>query len=149
MAKKYSLMGLWDTKTMFHFSVVLFFLGGLATLSFYRNNNQEIECGKVKVVTDTTTTTTSTNTNKGTRVFDHQRKLIRITPPSLTKTCDLFSGRWVHDNKSHYPLYKEHECPYLHGDLACRTYGRKDSKYQQWRWQPHGCDFPRSISISH
>ncbi|KAL7582833.1 hypothetical protein Lser_V15G42827 [Lactuca serriola] len=83
---------------------------------------------------------TITKTNK--RVFDHQRRL-KLAPLSLTDTCDLFSGRWVHDNNSHYPLYKEDECPYLLGDLACLTYGRKDSKYQQWRWQPHGCDFPR------
>ncbi|KAK9072972.1 hypothetical protein SSX86_007294 [Deinandra increscens subsp. villosa] len=154
MVKKQSSM-IWDMKTMLHCSIVMFFLGGLATLSFYRNNNLESLTSNVKIVTITTTTiatksntetdtttNTNTNTNQGTQVFDHQRKL-KIAPPSLTETCDLFSGRWVHDNKSHYPLYKDNECPFLHGDLACQTYGRKDSKYQQWRWQPHGCDFPR------
>ncbi|KAI3677671.1 hypothetical protein L6452_36937 [Arctium lappa] len=82
------------------------------------------------------------NTNTNTRVLDHQRRLKIAVPPSLTDTCDLFSGKWVYDNKTHYPLYKEDECPFLNGDLACLTYGRKDSKYQKWRWQPHGCDFP-------
>ncbi|KAJ9545587.1 hypothetical protein OSB04_025294 [Centaurea solstitialis] len=68
---------------------------------------------------------------------------MKIASSSLIDTCDLFSGKWVHDNKGQYPLYKEDECPYLPGDFACLTYGRNDSKFQQWRWQPHGCDFPR------
>lgn len=128
------------------------------TLSFYyRNNNQEAINSKDKVTLSTMTTSKITNDDENTnrititktnkRVFDHQRRL-KLAPLSLTDTCDLFSGRWVHDNNSHYPLYKEDECPYLLGDLACLTYGRKDSKYQQWRWQPHGCDFPRLVSSS-
>ncbi|XP_059639549.1 protein trichome birefringence-like 34 [Cornus florida] len=28
-------------------------------------------------------------------------------------------------------------------DLACEKFGRKDLKYQHWRWQPHDCDIPR------
>ncbi|CAH1445987.1 unnamed protein product [Lactuca virosa] len=128
---------------MFKCSVVMFLIGGLVTLSFYRNNNQEAINSKDKVTLSTMTTSKITNddenknrititkTNK--RVFDHQRRL-KLAPLSLTDTCDLFSGRWVHDNNSHYPLYKEDECPYLLGDLACLTYGRKDSKYQQWRF---------------
>ncbi|KAJ9545176.1 hypothetical protein OSB04_024883 [Centaurea solstitialis] len=149
MGKKHHSKGSWDTKTMFHCSIVMFFLGGVATLTFYRNNsNQEVATtsSNVKITLTTTDTITNpnidTDINSNTQVFDHQRRL-KIAPLSLTDNCDLFSGKWVHDNKSHYPLYKEDECPYLHGDLACLTYGRKDSKFQQWRWQPHGCDFPR------
>ncbi|XP_023749977.2 protein trichome birefringence-like 34 [Lactuca sativa] len=153
MGKKHYSVGLWDIKTMFKCSVVMFLIGGLVTLSFYyRNNNQEAINSKDKVTLSTMTTSKITNDDENTnrititktnkRVFDHQRRL-KLAPLSLTDTCDLFSGRWVHDNNSHYPLYKEDECPYLLGDLACLTYGRKDSKYQQWRWQPHGCDFPR------
>ncbi|GJV10695.1 trichome birefringence-like protein 34 [Tanacetum coccineum] len=166
MGKKHSnLMGLWDMKTIFHCSIVIFFFGGLATLSYNRNIIQEAAISTVRVtqptivITTTETTTipivTETDTettnvkekvaeeaNEGRKVFDHQRRL-KIAPPSITETCDLFSGQWVYDNKSHYPLYREDECSYLHGDLACQTYGRKDSKYQKWRWQPYGCDFPR------
>ncbi|KAJ0520760.1 putative PMR5 domain, PC-Esterase [Helianthus annuus] len=160
MVKKQSSMVL-DMRTMFHCSIVMLFLGGLATLSFYGNYNQELVSSNIEVTLSTTTTTTTitsksnsdttdidtntetnTNTNKAAQVFDHQRRL-KIASPSITETCDFFSGQWVYDNKSHYPLYKEDECPFLHGDLACQTYGRKDSKYQRWRWQPHGCDFPR------
>ncbi|KAI3441417.1 PMR5N domain-containing protein [Psidium guajava] len=63
-------------------------------------------------------------------------------PSTLEKECDLFSGRWVFDNVS-YPLYKEKECKYMSDQLACEKFGREDLRYQQWRWQPHGCDLPR------
>ncbi|KAK6120228.1 hypothetical protein DH2020_045919 [Rehmannia glutinosa] len=56
--------------------------------------------------------------------------------------CDFFSGRWVYDNIS-YPLYKEGKCSFMLNDYGCEKYGRKDLKYQQWRWQPHDCDIPR------
>lgn len=156
MGKKHYSIGLWNMKTLFHCSLVMFLVGGLATLVFYRNNNQVAENGndvKVTLITKTTTTPANENENMNTdtnRIVSDLQRRLKIPPPSLslTDTCDLFSGRWVHDNKSHYPLYKEDECPYLNADLACLTYGRKDSKYQQWRWQPHGCDFPRLVSSS-
>ncbi|KVH94884.1 PC-Esterase [Cynara cardunculus var. scolymus] len=141
MGKKHSSRGLWDMKTMLFCSILMFFLGGLATSCFYRKNHHEAPTSTNVRVTDMNTKYPNANTNTNTQVFGHQRRLKRA-PPSLTDTCDLFSGKWVHDNKSHYPLYKEDECPFLNGDLACLTYGRKDSKYQQWRWQPHDCDFP-------
>ncbi|XP_038702373.1 protein trichome birefringence-like 34 [Tripterygium wilfordii] len=56
--------------------------------------------------------------------------------------CNLFSGKWVFDNTS-YPLYKEKECTFMSNQLACEKFGRKDLKYQNWRWQPHHCDLPR------
>lgn len=67
---------------------------------------------------------------------------------SVVSSCDLFSGKWVYDNKS-YPLYKDRECGFMFDDLACEKYGRKDLEYQRWRWQPHGCDLPRSLSLSY
>lgn len=61
--------------------------------------------------------------------------------------CNLFSGKWVFDNKS-YPLYKEQQCTFMSDQLACEKFGRKDLIYQNWRWQPHQCDLPRSSSLS-
>ncbi|KAJ0983868.1 hypothetical protein J5N97_002224 [Dioscorea zingiberensis] len=58
------------------------------------------------------------------------------------ETCDLFSGKWVFDNSTH-PLYSERECMFMSDQSACEKFGRKDLKYQNWRWQPHGCDLPR------
>ncbi|KAI7749076.1 hypothetical protein M8C21_001602 [Ambrosia artemisiifolia] len=159
-------IGLCGMQTMIHCSLVIFFLGGLATMSYYRNSIQEVASHDITVTLTNTVTNKNvdtrvidhqegashnitvtltnkvTNKNVATRVFDHQEKL-RSPPTSLTGACDLFSGRWVYDDTSHYPLYKERECPFLHDSFACQTYGRKDSKYQHWRWQPHGCEFPR------
>lgn len=66
---------------------------------------------------------------------------------NLLQGCNLFSGKWVFDNKS-YPLYKGQKCQFMLDDFACDKFGRKDLKYQQWRWQPHDCDLPRSLSLS-
>ncbi|KAG2274869.1 hypothetical protein Bca52824_057424 [Brassica carinata] len=51
--------------------------------------------------------------------------------------CDVFSGKWVFDNSSSYPLHKESDCPYMSEQLACEKYGRPYLEYQHWRWQPH------------
>ncbi|KAH7844702.1 hypothetical protein Vadar_030749 [Vaccinium darrowii] len=61
---------------------------------------------------------------------------------SSISQCDLFSGKWVFDNKS-YPLYKEQSCRFMSDQLACQKFGREDLMYQNWRWQPHRCDLPR------
>ncbi|KAI3819107.1 hypothetical protein L1987_12931 [Smallanthus sonchifolius] len=58
------------------------------------------------------------------------------------KDCDFFNGRWVYDNRSR-PLYKEKECSFMMDNYSCEKLGRKDFKYQSWRWQPHGCELPR------
>lgn len=65
----------------------------------------------------------------------------------LSNKCNLFSGKWVFDNKS-YPLYKEKECTFMSDQLSCGKFGRKDLSYQFWRWQPHQCDLPRSLSYN-
>ncbi|CAN8257453.1 unnamed protein product [Cochlearia groenlandica] len=54
--------------------------------------------------------------------------------------CDLFTGKWVFDNSSTYPLHNESECPYMSDQLACKKHGRSDLDYQHWRWQPLSCN---------
>ncbi|KAL7136104.1 hypothetical protein ABFS83_10G006800 [Erythranthe nasuta] len=62
---------------------------------------------------------------------------------SSSGRCDFFSGRWIYDNKSTtYPIYKERECSFMEDNYSCEKHGRKDLKYQHWRWQPHNCDIP-------
>lgn len=65
---------------------------------------------------------------------------------SKSDGCNLFSGRWVNDNRS-YPLYDELDCPYMSDQLACRKHGRPDRDYQSWRWQPDGCELKRYHNI--
>lgn len=65
---------------------------------------------------------------------------------NLLQGCNLFSGKWVSDKS--YPLYNGPNCRFMLDDFACDKFGRKDMKYQQWRWQPHDCDLPRSLSLS-
>ncbi|PON79116.1 Trichome birefringence-like family [Parasponia andersonii] len=80
----------------------------------------------------------------------HEERIEKKTqkiPFAIGKTkesCNIFSGRWVWDECSR-PLYQESDCPYIQPQLTCLEHGRPDRNYQHWRWQPHGCDLPKSI----
>ncbi|KAI3967785.1 hypothetical protein MKX01_039177 [Papaver californicum] len=58
-----------------------------------------------------------------------------------SSSCDIFQGRWVFDDS--YPLYNPTTCPFIRREFNCIKYGRPDSLYLKYRWQPSYCPLPR------
>lgn len=59
--------------------------------------------------------------------------------------CDFFDGKWVWD--ANYPLYKSKDCGFLDQGFRCSENGRPDRNFTHWRWQPHHCNLPRSLTL--
>lgn len=75
------------------------------------------------------------------------RPPIRVSDEETIKDgCNIFEGKWVQGNGS-YPLYTEESCPLLVKQVTCQKNGRPDSSYQKWKWQPDGCNLPRSVKL--
>ncbi|KAL8479060.1 hypothetical protein ACS0TY_030818 [Phlomoides rotata] len=55
-------------------------------------------------------------------------------------SCSLFTGSWVRDES--YPLY-QYSCPIIDPEFNCQMYGRPDTDYLKYRWQPSNCQIPR------
>ncbi|XP_020527288.1 protein trichome birefringence-like 5 isoform X2 [Amborella trichopoda] len=58
-----------------------------------------------------------------------------VTPK---QTCNLFQGKWVYDEK--YFFYRDEECSYIHPEFSCQKNGRRDWRYERWRWEPDECE---------
>lgn len=67
----------------------------------------------------------------------HRRPMLQANQ----STCALFVGTWVRDDS--YPLYESSSCPIIDAEFNCQMYGRPDSDYLKYRWQPLNCELPR------
>ncbi|KMS99470.1 hypothetical protein BVRB_2g044660 isoform B [Beta vulgaris subsp. vulgaris] len=71
-----------------------------------------------------------------------REKTVPFAVGKTAESCNIFDGKWVRDKESK-PMYEEWECPYIQPQLTCQEHGRPDRDYQNWRWQPNGCDLPK------
>ncbi|XP_060202486.1 protein trichome birefringence-like 34 [Lycium barbarum] len=117
----------WDIKCSFHSLIVLLIVSLVAGVVYLTG-----ESGRFLFEDN------NSNSNSSLARGNHENESLS----SSNNKCNLFSGKWVYDNKS-YPLYKEQNCKFMSDQLACQKFGRKDLNYQHWRWQPHQCDIPR------
>ncbi|XP_043712490.1 protein PMR5-like [Telopea speciosissima] len=76
----------------------------------------------------------------------HQNSHYFRKPPNLQAnqtTCNLFVGNWVRDDDGTYPIYQSSACPIIDPEFNCQMYGRPDTGYLRYRWQPINCELPR------
>lgn len=58
-------------------------------------------------------------------------------------SCSLFMGSWIRDDS--YPIYQS--CNIIDAQFNCLGFGRPDTDYLKYRWQPANCQIPRFSAL--
>ncbi|KAF6169032.1 hypothetical protein GIB67_038529 [Kingdonia uniflora] len=80
------------------------------------------------------TSSSSTSSHNFHEVREHSLSV------SSGEKCDIFTGEWVRNPDA--PYYTNTTCWAIHDHQNCMKYGRPDSEFMKWKWQPDGCDLP-------
>ncbi|KAI6678913.1 hypothetical protein NL676_039709 [Syzygium grande] len=64
-----------------------------------------------------------------------------LVPVVREKKCDVFKGKWVYrPDVSTY--YTNETCYAISDQQNCMKFGRPDTEFLKWRWEPDGCKLP-------
>lgn len=75
---------------------------------------------------------------------DHS--LISPSTPAGDDKCNVFRGSWVFDDERETYYTNETKCV-IDDRQNCMKYGRPDTGFLKWRWQPDKCDLPEFDAV--
>ncbi|KAL9684648.1 hypothetical protein QQ045_022089 [Rhodiola kirilowii] len=77
-------------------------------------------------------------------INDLRLPFVRNVVEEKQPSCDVFAGKWVYQNDSSFePYYTNSTCREIYDQLNCMKFGRPDSDFLRWKWQPDGCELAR------
>ncbi|KAI6700389.1 hypothetical protein NL676_014713 [Syzygium grande] len=62
-------------------------------------------------------------------------------PMVREKKCDVFKGKWVYRPDA-TAYYTNQTCHAISDQQNCMKFGRPDTEFLKWRWEPDGCELP-------
>lgn len=76
---------------------------------------------------------------------------LRFISPAVNSTdddhkCNVFQGTWVFDDERETYYTNETKCV-IDDRQNCMKYGRPDTDFMKWRWQPNECDLPEFDAV--
>lgn len=78
--------------------------------------------------------------------FSDLRFINSATTEGNSSKCNLFQGSWVFDDERETYYTNETNC-IIDDRQNCMKYGRPDTDFMKWRWQPNQCDLPEFDAV--